>query len=150
MRRVRATGSICLNHGSLKLFVWTKGFNPALQNNTSAQVWVRFSGLCKEYWRSRILFAIASWVGTPICIDLAFAKSRIDRTFSHFVRVFIDMGLFLPLNHNILVEREGFSFFSNIEYENLLVFCRHCRKTGHVVQDCKMLILHHSNGNLKN
>ncbi|XP_058741655.1 uncharacterized protein LOC131614043 [Vicia villosa] len=67
MRRVRASGSISLNPGILKLFAWTRDFNPSLQNNTSAQVWVRFFGLSQEYWRPRILFAIASCVGTPIC-----------------------------------------------------------------------------------
>ncbi|XP_058762536.1 uncharacterized protein LOC131635916 [Vicia villosa] len=150
MRRVRAAGSISLNPGSLKLFAWTRDFNQALQNNTSAQVWVRFFRLSQEYWRPRILFAIASCVGTPICIDSASAKSRIDRTFGQFVRVLIDMDLSLPLNHNVLVEREGFAFFSDIEYENLPALCSHCRKTGHIVQECKMLGLNFSSGIQKN
>ncbi|XP_058742479.1 uncharacterized protein LOC131614970 [Vicia villosa] len=139
MRSVRASGSISLSPGSLKLFAWTRDFNPASQNNTTAQVWVRFFGLSQEYWRPRILFAIASCVGTPICIDSASAKPRMDRTFGHFVRVLIDMDLSSPLNHNVLVEREGFAFFADIEYENLPEFCSHCKKQGHSVHDCKLL-----------
>ncbi|XP_058776777.1 uncharacterized protein LOC131651127 [Vicia villosa] len=49
------------------------------------------------------------------------------------------MDLSLPLNQNVLVEREGFAFFSDIEYEKLPAFCNHCRKAGHLVQDCKVL-----------
>ncbi|XP_058776586.1 uncharacterized protein LOC131650900 [Vicia villosa] len=139
MRRVRASGAINLHPGSLKLFAWTKDFNPSLQSNTSAQVWVRFFGLSQEYWRPRILFAIASCIGTPICIDAASSKSRIDRTFGQYVRVLIDMDLTKPLNHNVLVERAGFAFFADIEYENIPQFCEHCRKLGHAVQDCKLL-----------
>ncbi|CAI8596843.1 unnamed protein product [Vicia faba] len=40
MQIVRASGSISSNLGSLKLFDWTRDFNPASQNNTFAQVWV--------------------------------------------------------------------------------------------------------------
>ncbi|XP_058783725.1 uncharacterized protein LOC131658450 [Vicia villosa] len=139
MRKVRTLGAISLNPGSLKLFAWTRDFNPSVQNNTSAQVWVRFYRLAQEYWRLLILFAIASCVCTPICMDVAASKSRMDRTFGKFVRVLIDMDLTRTLNHNVLVEREGFTFFSDIEYENLPEFYSHCRKTGHVVQNCKML-----------
>ncbi|XP_058761000.1 uncharacterized protein LOC131634361 [Vicia villosa] len=78
MRRVRTTGSISLNLGSLKLFAWTRDFNLTIQNNTSAHVWVRFNGLAQEYWRPMILFAIASCIGTPICIDSASVKARVD------------------------------------------------------------------------
>ncbi|XP_058741656.1 uncharacterized protein LOC131614044 [Vicia villosa] len=60
------------------------------------------------------------------------------------------MDLSMPLNHNVLVEREGFTFFSDIEYESLPTFCGHCRKTGHVVQECKMLGLHQASGIPKN
>ncbi|XP_058733228.1 uncharacterized protein LOC131604829 [Vicia villosa] len=139
MRRVRASGTLNLNPGSLKLFAWSRDFNPAVQNNTSALVWVRFFGLSQEYWRPRILFAITSGVGTPIFIDSTAAKSRLDRTFGHFVRVLVDMDLTQPLNYNVLVERQGFAFFADIEYENLPEFCSHCKKPGHGVSNCKFL-----------
>ncbi|XP_058761211.1 uncharacterized protein LOC131634557 [Vicia villosa] len=140
MRRVRAFGAINLNPGSLKLFAWTKDFNPSLQCNTSAQVWIRLFGLSQEYWRPRIVFAIASCVGTPICIDAASSKSRVDRTFGQYVRVLVDMDLTKTLNHNVLVERTGFAFFADIEYENIPPFCEHCKKLGHVRQDCKSMM----------
>ncbi|XP_058755862.1 uncharacterized protein LOC131629080 [Vicia villosa] len=147
VRRVRAAGSISLNPGSLRLFAWTKDFNPAAQHNTAAQVWVRFFGLSQEYWRPRILFAIASSVGNPICIDASAAKSRVDRTFGHFVRVLVEMDLTQPLSYNVLVEREGFAFFADIEYENLPEFCAHCKKSGHSLNNCKTLNkVQHSSG----
>jgi hypothetical protein len=41
-RRVRSVASWSLNPGILKLFAWTKDFNPKAQQNSSTQVWVRF------------------------------------------------------------------------------------------------------------
>ncbi|XP_058768636.1 uncharacterized protein LOC131642405 [Vicia villosa] len=96
----------------------------------------------REYWKPRIVFAIASCVGTPICIDAASSKSRIDHTFGQYVRVLVDMDLTKPLNHNVLVERKSFAFFADIEYENLPPFCDNCKRLGHVRQDCKLLQKH--------
>jgi hypothetical protein len=45
VRRVRSVASWSLNPGMLKLFAWTKDFNPRSQQNSSAQVWVRLYGL---------------------------------------------------------------------------------------------------------
>jgi hypothetical protein len=41
VRRVRFVPSWNLSPSFLKLFAWTGDFNPNLQKNTSAQVWVR-------------------------------------------------------------------------------------------------------------
>lgn len=49
------------------------------------------------------------------------------------------MDLALPLYHNVLVEREGFALFSDIEYENMPEFCSNYKRMGHVVQACKLL-----------
>lgn len=91
MRRVRAKGSINLSSSLLKLFAWSKDLNPSSQHHTSAQVWVIFFDLSHEYWRPRILFAIASCVGTLICIDVGYSKAIVDRTFGQFIHVLIDM-----------------------------------------------------------
>ena len=111
LRRVRSSGSWNLEPGLLKLFTWTKDFKPELQQNSSAQVWLRIYGLPQEYWRPKILFAIASSVGSPICTDVATAKPLMERTFGHFARVLVDMDVSEPLKYNVLVERIGYAFF---------------------------------------
>jgi hypothetical protein len=139
VRRVRSSASWNLNPGLLKLFAWSKDFNPRVQQNASAQVWVRFYGLSQEYWRPNILFAIASSVGTPICIDAVTAKPMMERTFGQFVRVLVDMDLTHSLRDKVLVERKGFAFFVELDYENLPPFCSHCQVIGHHVGNCKKL-----------
>jgi len=139
LRRVRSVGSWALNPGMLKLFAWTKDFSPSMQQQTTAQVWIRIFGLSQEYWRQRILFAIASGVGTPICTDSITSKPRIEGAFGHYARVLVDLSLAQDLVHRILVERKGFAFFVDIEYENLPDFCTHCQCTGHHIDVCKRL-----------
>jgi hypothetical protein len=137
VRRVRSSPSWNINPGFLKLFAWSRDFNPKLQYNTSVQVWVRIYGLSQEYWHKNILFTIASSLGTPICTDSVTAKPMHERTFGQFVRVLVDMDLLQPLRYKLLVERKGFAFFVDIDYENIPDFCQNCKVIGHHVENCK-------------
>jgi hypothetical protein len=137
MRSVRSVGSWHLSPGLLKLFAWSKDFNPSMQQQSSAQVWIRIYGLSQEYWRPKILFAIASSVGIPICTDSFTNKPMLDRSFGHFVRVFVDVNMTQDLRYRVLVERTGFAFFVDVEYENLPDFCDHCNIIGHKFDNCK-------------
>jgi hypothetical protein len=139
VRRVRSVTSWNLSPGTLRLFAWTKDFNPRLQQNQSAQVWVRFYGLAQEYWRPNIIFAIGSSLGTPICTDDVTAKPQFERTFGHYARVLIDMDLSQTLRDKVLVERIGFAFFIEIEYENLPEYCNHFKLIGHCIANCNRI-----------
>jgi hypothetical protein len=60
-----------------------------------------------------------------------------ERTFGQFARVLVDMDLSQPLRYKVLVERKGFAFFVEIEYENVPDFCDACHVIGHHVEVCK-------------
>lgn len=99
-----------LKSGLLCLFSWTPDFNPYLQRQTTTRCWIRILGLSQEYWRPKIIFAIAGTLDVPICLDDATSKCTIDRTFGHYTRVLVDVDL----NDNfyeILVEREDVTPF---------------------------------------
>lgn len=83
------------------MFAWSKAFNPNLQQSNYAQVWIRIYGLPQEYWRPKILFAIANSVGTPICSNSASTKPRIERTFGQFARVLVDMDVTQTLRYQV-------------------------------------------------
>ncbi|GAU18503.1 hypothetical protein TSUD_90440 [Trifolium subterraneum] len=121
----------------LEYFAWTHDFNPRAQHNSSAQVWVKIFGLAQEYWRKNIIFTIASSIGTPICTDAATAKPMIERTFGQFARVLVDIDLAQPLRYKILVERKGFAFFVELDYEHIPNYCTGCKVIGHNVDNCR-------------
>jgi len=56
LKRVRSIGSRNLNPGFIKFFAWSRDFNPSTQQNTAAQVWVRFYSLLQEYWHKKNSF----------------------------------------------------------------------------------------------
>ena len=137
LRSVRSVGSWNLSSGILKLFVGSENFSPNTQLKTNAQVWVRLYRLSQEYWRKKTLFAIASSVGTPICTDSVSGKPMIERTFGHYARVLVDVDLSTDLRYMVLVERKGYAFFVDLEYENLPDFCAYCKIPGHHIDICK-------------
>lgn len=62
-----------------------------------------------------------------------------ERTFGQFVRVLVDMDLSQPLKYKVLVERKGYAFFVDFDYENLPPFCTHCNTVGHHLGNCKKI-----------
>jgi hypothetical protein len=78
---------------------------------------------------------IASVVGTPIPLD---APTR-NRAFRHYVRILVDIDLSKRVYDEILVEREGFAFKVEVQYERRPFFCHHCYVIGHNVMTCKWL-----------
>lgn len=119
VKRVRASPSWNLAPDTLKLFPWTKHFNLNLQTVSTAQTWIRLFGLAREYLRGNILFIIPSSIGTPIYTDVLASKTRFDCPYAHFVRSLVDMDLSAKSRHNVSVDRKGFSFFVDTEYESL-------------------------------
>jgi hypothetical protein len=108
-----------------------------MQQNTSVQVWVKIFGLSQEYWHKTILFTIAGSLGTPICIDAVTAKPMHERTFGQFARVLVEIDLLHPLRYKLFVERKGFAFFVDLEYEHIPAFCSECKMIGHSFENCK-------------
>lgn len=70
-------------------------------------------------------------------MDEATSKPFFERTFGHFARVLIDMEITNDLRHKVLVERKGYVFFVELEYENLPDFCSYCTCAGHYFGNCK-------------
>ncbi|KAK2352210.1 hypothetical protein QL285_096523 [Trifolium repens] len=70
-------------------------------------------------------------------MDSASAKPIYERTFRQFVRILVDIDLLQPLRHKLLVERKGFAFFVDLEYEHIPAFCDGCKVIGHNFENCK-------------
>jgi hypothetical protein len=84
---------------------------------------------------SLIFSDIASAVGTPLIIDNATTK----RVYGHYARILVDMDFTRKLFHEIVVEREGYSFTVDVVYERMPDYCTHCQTIGHDVTDCRWL-----------
>jgi len=74
-------------------------------------------------------------VGTPISID---GLTR-NRALGHYARILVDIDLSKRVYDEILVERDGFAFNVELQYERRPLFCHHCYVIGHNVMNCKRL-----------
>lgn len=143
LKKIWAAGSWNLKPGILRLSKWSSDFSIRNHNQTHVQVWIRLIDLPQEYWRHTTLFEIANGIGTPITLD----NATKNRTFGHFARILVDLDLSKRIFNEIMVEREGFSFYVEIQYERLPDYCNNCATIGHSIGQCKWL---HNNYNASN
>lgn len=73
--RVFLKGLLFLRPGVFRLSQWVPNFNPNLQKQTNAQVWIRLYELSMDYWNLNFLFDITKGVGMPLKID----KKTLDK-----------------------------------------------------------------------
>lgn len=52
--------------------------------------------------------------------------------------ILVDMDGTSDIRYKILVKRQVFAFFIDVEYENLPTLCSHCKKLGHSAETCRI------------
>jgi len=134
-KKLWTAGTVNLKPGLLRISQWTKDFKLLAQEQTHVSLWIRLMELPQEYWRERTLKEIASAIGTPIDID---GPTR-NHFFGHYARILVDIDLLKKAYDEVLVERDGFAFMVEIEYEWRPLFCHHCYSIGHNITTCRWL-----------
>jgi len=61
------------------------------------------------------------------------------RPFGIYARVLVDVDMSGKLFDLVLVEREGYTFPIEIQYERQPLLCSHYKTLGHSIQQCKRL-----------
>ncbi|KAF9620425.1 hypothetical protein IFM89_012602 [Coptis chinensis] len=91
-----------------QLSKWTPDFDPAVHRTSITAVWVKFPKLGQQYWDYEILMSVARGVGNLVGVD----KHTLNREFSFFALVLVEIDLANPIPDKILVEEgESKSFF---------------------------------------
>lgn len=98
---------------------------------------MQIHALSQKYWCPKIIFVIASSIGTPICIDSTSNRPTLNRSFGNFMRVLVDIELMNEIKDKVLVERVGYVFFVYIEYEKLPEICHYYKALGHTGLSCR-------------
>ncbi|KAL5717480.1 hypothetical protein ACHQM5_010472 [Ranunculus cassubicifolius] len=121
----------------LRMSDWSPDFDVERQNHSNAEVWVRFPGLCLEYWEVDILMAMAKTVGTPIHVDRNTARR--DNGFYASVLVDVDLSKRPPEKILVEVEDKNLEFWQIIQFGKIPDMCNNCKVVGHVTADCRYL-----------
>jgi len=81
--------------------------------STKTQTWVIIYDLPLEYWRPRAIFSITRGIGTSLSLD----DHTMKKNKGYFAWVLVDIDILSPLPNQLLVERSGFAFIADVEYE---------------------------------
>lgn len=130
--RNHSSGILKLLHGQGILLLW-------LNNNQLLGFGFEFMVYSKNIGDLGFFFAIASSIGTLICMDEETNRSMFERSYGHFYRILVELDLTSRIRDNILVERSNFSFFVNVVYENMPDFSDHCKIIGYNVGNCRRI-----------
>ncbi|XP_059066523.1 uncharacterized protein LOC131857812 [Cryptomeria japonica] len=129
--------SSCWSYGQKKisLFRWKVGFDPSVDLQKTALVWVRLPGPPLEYWDESIFKWIGNSFGHFVGVD-EITRTKSHLVYAHFcVQATVSMNL--P-NFITLKSRLG-SWTQTLVYENATLFCQKCRKVRHIISQCNAL-----------
>ncbi|XP_060203078.1 uncharacterized protein LOC132631524 [Lycium barbarum] len=118
---------------------WSPNFKPE-EDLPIAPVWVLLPKLPFHLHTWHYLKQIVSSVGTPLEMDMA-TKGRTRPSMAK-VRVEIDLlkpqpeAVYIGLVHE---NAPQYGYMQKLEYEGIPKYCRHCRKLGHMMADCRVL-----------
>ncbi|XP_060200864.1 uncharacterized protein LOC132629150 [Lycium barbarum] len=118
---------------------WTPDFKPE-EDIPLAPIWALLPGLPFHMHNWVYIKQIVEAAGTPIEVDLA--TKNMNRPSMAKVRIEID--LLKPLVTNVWIGNEDEDsplrgFTQKIEYESIPKYCKHCRKLGHNLANCRTI-----------
>ncbi|KAL2244366.1 UNVERIFIED_CONTAM: hypothetical protein Sindi_0554600 [Sesamum indicum] len=115
----------------MRIFKWTPTFTPSKESSI-VPVWVSFPELPAHLFRKKVLFTMASMIGTPLQIDdAALNQSKLSKA-----RACIELDLFKPRLEDFQIQICGATIVQRIEYEDIPHYCSLCKHVGHRDSDC--------------
>ncbi|KAL2228322.1 UNVERIFIED_CONTAM: hypothetical protein Sindi_1811900 [Sesamum indicum] len=112
----------------MRVFKWTPAFTPS-QVSSIVPVWVNFPELPTHLFRKKVLFMVASMIGTPLQIDDATLKLS-------KARACIELDLLKPRLKDFQIQICGATIVQRIEYEDIPHYCALCKHVGHRDSEC--------------
>ncbi|GFZ07107.1 hypothetical protein Acr_19g0000440 [Actinidia rufa] len=111
-------------------------FNFNYEELSCFPIWIQFKNLPLELWRENPLSKIYSKIGKPVYTDkLTGKQERIS-----FARVLVEADVAKLVSHTMeIIMTNGEPIHQSIFYENMPLFCSHCKTVGHATSGCKIL-----------
>ncbi|WMV49351.1 hypothetical protein MTR67_042736 [Solanum verrucosum] len=136
---VTIKGSTKIGEQQMWLQKWTLDFKPE-EDLPIAPVWILLPKLPFHMHTWQYIKQIVSSVGTPLEKDQA-TKSR---TRPSMAKVRVEIDLLKPQPESVYVgliheNSPQTGFMQKLEYEGIPKYCKHCKKLGHVMANCRVL-----------
>ncbi|KAH6800556.1 hypothetical protein C2S52_001020 [Perilla frutescens var. hirtella] len=85
--------------------------------------------------KREILVGIAKSVGTPLKFD----GNTLHGMVGYYDRILIEIDMLHTLQSSVMIDRGDTSFFVDLHYESLPLFCNECKIVGHSTSKCRKL-----------
>ncbi|XP_070024832.1 uncharacterized protein [Nicotiana sylvestris] len=116
---------------------WSPDFKPE-EDLPVASTWVLLPGFPFHMHDCRYIKKLLSSVGTPLVLDAA----TMGKTRSSMAKIHVEVDLLKPLPQSAFVGQEYDDsplkcYTQKLEYEGVPKYCKHCRKIGHYMINCR-------------
>ncbi|KAL0908717.1 hypothetical protein M5K25_023224 [Dendrobium thyrsiflorum] len=118
----------------MRLLKWTPNFDVKAESPI-APVWISFPNLRLHLFNSQVLFALAGIFGRPLQTDQATAS--VSRP--SVARVLVELDVYKKHPKEIWLGSDLTGYFQKVEFENVHIFCNHCKLYGHGAPECFIL-----------
>ncbi|KAL2251518.1 UNVERIFIED_CONTAM: hypothetical protein Sindi_2274100 [Sesamum indicum] len=115
----------------MHIFKWTPTFTLS-QESSIVPVWVSFPELPAHPFRKKVLFTVASMIGTPLQID----DATLNESNLAKIRACIKLDLLKPRLEEFKIQICGETIVQRIEYEQIPHYCSLCKHVGHRGLEC--------------
>jgi len=111
---------------------WSPSFDPTLEQNSSAPVWVRLPNLPLHLLNSTSLEAIGNALGT------FYFSSEDTQAYSKttYACICMEMDFSKGFPSEICLTSKSYVWIQKLDYKNVLFGCRSCFETRHLAKDC--------------
>ncbi|XP_060190757.1 uncharacterized protein LOC132620049 [Lycium barbarum] len=123
--------------------MWLQKWSPDIKPEEDlpiALAWVLLLGLPFHLHNWHYISQIVKLIGTPMCLD----ASTTSRTRPSMAKVRVEVNLLKTLPESIYIgivqdKDPQTGFDQKVEYEGIPKYCRHCKKLGHYMMECRVL-----------
>ncbi|KAG2685520.1 hypothetical protein I3760_10G128900 [Carya illinoinensis] len=143
---VMARGCSDVNGVPYKIFHWTPGFNEA-DEPSLVPIWLTLPGLPPNYFQMSMLKSFGDGFGRFLKCD----NATLCVTRPEAARICVELDVSAPLKNHFWIGSPGLesSFFQEVIFENLPMYCNWCRKQGHSKGSCKSKTQYNMKGKKK-
>lgn len=102
------------------------------EDMNSLPYWIQMHGLPPDCWNRHVLSTLASYLGTPVHMNMLTHEHKRVK----FARVLVEIDISKPKLLELDIVLPIGKVKVNFEYEHEFKPCEHCRKPGHVKENC--------------
>lgn len=115
----------------MTLLKWTPFFD-IKEESPIVPIWIFFLNLSLHFFNPHVLHALGSIFGRPLQTNQATAT----RSRPSVARILVEFYITKKHTKEVWLRQENAGYMQKVEFENIPIFCLHCKVQGHSINEC--------------